>query len=72
MQNQQDINSNHPLSVINGQLIRLPLFSESPLSSSPCHPLSLFPYFIPIQGKIREYKERRAVRLLREPGKNKN
>jgi hypothetical protein len=32
---------------------RNPLFPESPLSS-PRHPLSILPYFIPIQRKIRE------------------
>jgi hypothetical protein len=38
-------------SIFNGSLTS-PLFPESPLSSSPRHPLPILPYFI-IQGKIR-------------------
>jgi hypothetical protein len=40
----------------------IPLFAESALDGSG-HPLLILPYFIFIQGKIREHSERGAARL---------
>jgi hypothetical protein len=59
------------LSSLRRGAIGKPLFPPSPLSSSPCRSLPILPYFILIQSKIREYKRREAIRLLRALKKNK-
>jgi hypothetical protein len=70
MRNKQDTAVSPDITSLRRSPIGIFLFPENPLSSSGRLP-SIRPYFILIQGKMREYGRKKAVQLLRAPQKDK-